>query len=504
MAKNPVVLTADQEDAILKRKVWNSGHKLWKLKSSQPHLFLNARQIKEGTPGASSNRSSPVGIPGFEQVRSGWLFHSERQLYLEESTQKILWHDTNAGVYSEYNFGEDLSAELVFSGVATTSSASRATGSKPPSGAGAAATTGSARQQSARHLVIMDLHKAADMFKLDLNHMDKPAAMIAVYKHSEGAVAPEMAAKGLHEKILRRVSSNRSSWSNEDLQTALSECMATVAAEQKAPTGIAGVVTLIFGPRLVVAASHGSACAIADALPGDMKDIRIAASSGSPGDAPVTTACITLCSQSASCVLLHTEAIDEQAARAAAGHAERSHPRAGAVALLQGLNQSSQGSRAAACVHLAWISEETEEQKAKRAKVEKDKIKENKVRCRQVLLKYEGCKKAIDPVRKKTVSRSLAEAEAAMLGALQALEEARVRGGAPAAEEAFTKQCRAMSECTSSLKGGDLAGDIGWLKLPEVKLGEKVSKEIAQKIQIINKALSLSVGEVSEIGRAHV
>ena len=41
-------------------------------------------------------------------------------------------------------------------------------------------------------------------------------------------------------------------------------------------------------------------------------------------------------------------------------------------------------------------------------------------------------------------------------------------------QAAFTQQCRAMSECTSSLKGGELAGDVGWLKMPEVKPGEKV------------------------------
>eukprot|EP00971_Amphidinium_carterae_P211924 4205402-Amphidinium_carterae.1 len=35
-------------------------------------------------------------------------------------------------------------------------------------------------------------------------------------------------------------------------------------------------------------------------------------------------------------------------------------------------------------------------------------------------------------------------------------------------KEIFTKKCRAVSECTSSLKGGDLAGDVGWLRLPEV------------------------------------
>merc|ERR1712039_830234 len=129
-----------------------------------------------------------------------------------------------------------------------------------------------------------------------------------------------------------------------------------------------------------VAVSHGAACAIGDSLPGDMKDIRIAASSESTA-ADVVTACITLEAQSASCVFLYTEAIDEQAARAAACHAERYHPRAAAVSLLQGCSAASQPCRAAICAHLGWSSEESDEQRAKRAKIEKENKKDKKVRC---------------------------------------------------------------------------------------------------------------------------
>merc|ERR1712066_971183 len=86
-----------------------------------------------------------------------------------------------------------------------------------------------------------------------------------------------------------------------------------------------------------------------------------------------------------------------------------------------------------------------------------------------------------------------------MLGVLSALEEARAVGGASVAEAAFTQQCRAISECTSSLKGGDLAGDIGWLRLPEVKPGEKISKEVAQRMGVTRAALGLAVNEVSDI-----
>jgi len=492
---NPVVLTSDQEDALMNRKVWNSGYKLWKLKSSQPHLFANIDRLKEGartTQGAESS-GHPSSMPGFERCAAGWLYQKQHQLFLEEATNRCLYFDADTNTYRDFNVGEDLSAELTLTGVATTSSISKSAGGRQTNAASASSTSG---QQSARHLVIMDLHKAADIFKLDFTHMDRPAAMLAVYKHIEGGVAPEAAAKGLHEKLLKRFARHRTRWSDDALQAALIESLMAIASEQKSSAGVAGVIALIFGSRLVVATSHGAACAIADALPGDMKDVRMASASVAGDHAALQAACINLDCRSASCVLLHTEAIDEQAARAAAAHAERCRPRAGAIALLQGFPATAQ-SRAAACAHLGWASEEAEEHVAKRARVEEDR--EKRVRCRQVLLKYSGCRKANDPVRRKPVRRSLAEAEASMLQVLSALEEARASGGAAAAEVAFTQQCRAISECTSSLKGGDLAGDIGWLKLPEIKPGEKIPKELALRMQTIRTALSLAVNEVSDI-----
>merc|ERR1740121_238975 len=206
------------------------------------------------------------------------------------------------------------------------------------------------------------------------------------------------------------------------------------------------------------------------------------------------------------CLILHTESVDEQTARRAAGLAERGRPRAGAVALLQQPADSADlgQSRAAACVHLAWAGAEEVDggivgPAAKRARTGDPKSKEQKVRCRQVLIKYASCSKPTDAVRRKPIVRCQADAELAMLGVLTTLEEARAAGGAAAAEAAFTKQCRAVSECISSLKGGDLAGDVGWLRLPEVKPGEKISKEVAQKMLVARAALGLAVNEVSDI-----
>jgi len=208
---SPVVLTADQEDFITKRKTWNTGYKLWKLKSNNPQLFANIERVNaalaaeaaEGGGGAVAAAALP---PGIERVSQGWLLHGERQLWMEETSQRCLWFNAAQGAHRDFLIGEDLSADLSLSGVATVSSAG-ASADRPGARSGTSASSASAPSSpsSARHLVIMDLHKVADVLKLDLAHVDRPAAMLAVYKHEVGALTPEVAVRGLHEKLLRRL-----------------------------------------------------------------------------------------------------------------------------------------------------------------------------------------------------------------------------------------------------------------------------------------------------------
>lgn len=510
---SPVVLTDNQEQQRLNQKRWNTAYKLWKLKSSQPHLFANLdRQLDLHGRDALK---APDGLPGFEPARlpngdaaPGWQVSSERHIFREEASNRLLWLDSTSGVYQELHHGDDWSAVLALSGVATTAMTPSSSSSRAKTRGGSPSASGVAM---ARHLAIMDLHKAAEVFKFDLDHIDRPAAMLAVYKPAEDAVSPEVAAKCLHERLLRRLAASRSRLSGEALQMWLIESTGALAAEQQA-AGIAGAVALILGQRLVVAVAGGAACAVADSLPGDMRDIRVAASSsprqstdggaavGSSSSAGATcTACVDLDSRSAACVLLHTEGIMEEGARIAATHVTKGHLRAGAIALMHESpgDGATDQVRAAACARLSWTLEAVDEPQVKRSRTgEKGK---DKVRCRQILFKYLGCKHPTDPVRRRPVRRTLAEAEAAMLRILDALEESVAGGGAAAVEAAFTQHCRAVSECTASLKGGDLAGDIGWLKLPEVKPGEKLSKDLAAKAVVIRAALSLEIGEVSDI-----
>merc|ERR1712187_32798 len=93
----------------------------------------------------------------------------------------------------------------------------------------------------------------------------------------------------------------------------------------------------------------------------------------------------------------------------------------------------------------------------------------SQVRVRHILLRHTRSKvqMAADPVRKRPVSRSMEEAEVTLLGILT---EALRRGETcPASkrelEDAnlFTTRCKDLSECASALKGGNMAGDLGWI-----------------------------------------
>merc|ERR1712066_97156 len=81
----------------------------------------------------------------------------------------------------------------------------------------------------------------------------------------------------------------------------------------------------------------------------------------------------------------------------------------------------------------------------------------SQVRCRQILVKHKDCKEPVDKVRGgRLVTRSLAEAERILIETLQAIEGNTERS-------IFTQRCKAVSECITCLKGGEMAGDLGWL-----------------------------------------
>lgn len=463
----PVAMTSKQEREAQggNTTYWcKSGKDLWKLKSQQPHLFARQNQSAEAD---APKRSLP---PGFEETASpGWLWNPERKIFLETATHRLLWLDSAAGVHRELAQGMDLAGTLAITGGAATSP-SRA----PEPG------------RAARHVVIMDLHKAAEAFKLDLGHLDRPAAMLAVYGSVVGAVPAELAARALHEKLLKRLGAFRSRWSDEALQAAVVEAFVE-CSDPGAEKCVAAAVALLLGSKLIAAAAHGAVCAVA------APDGEVTQSVCGEGTT-VRGACMDLAGSGALCVLLLTEAIRDSARTAAVAQAARGRPRASAVSLLQDPPaETAPSPRAAACARLTWSAPDADPTPAgpasKRHKAEPSS--EARVRCRQILLKYVGCCKPTDSVRRRPVRRTLAQAETALLGVLRELDE----GG----DAAFAKQCRAVSECSSSLKGGDLVGDVGWLTRPVEKVGERPSKEVASRHAVIRAAFDLEVGELSDI-----
>jgi len=81
----------------------------------------------------------------------------------------------------------------------------------------------------------------------------------------------------------------------------------------------------------------------------------------------------------------------------------------------------------------------------------------SQVRLRHILLKHRECKSVVDKVRNRQVKRSRGEAERLLRAVLEECE------GDPK-RRAFTQRCKELSECTTCLSAGDLAGDLGWVK----------------------------------------
>jgi len=121
---------------------------------------------------------------------------------------------------------------------------------------------------------------------------------------------------------------------------------------------------------------------------------------------------------------------------------------------------------------------------AKRAKTEALQS----VRLRQILVRHKDTKHPLDPVRSRPVTRSKAEAEAVLRGALQELtKDGDHRGDSMWAAKCtpnIINVCRNTSECKSSMKGGSMCGDLGWLGKKDLQAMGKDNEEAIRNLQI--------------------
>lgn len=106
------------------------------------------------------------------------------------------------------------------------------------------------------------------------------------------------------------------------------------------------------------------------------------------------------------------------------------------------------------------------------------------IRCRHILIKHQNVRNPIDKVRgNKPVTATEKEAEEEIRSILRKLSEAPEGKFA----EAFSQLCREHSQCSSALKGGGNAGDLGWFK------AEKMQKAFS------DAAFVLKVDQLSDI-----
>ncbi|CAE7471884.1 unnamed protein product, partial [Symbiodinium sp. KB8] len=377
------------------------------VKQHRPELFKGKGTVEE------ADSSAP---PGFKPTEDGLLHNPDTGVFLDTKGRR-LWFDAKAKDYRE-----------LFEGIST------------PFGVAGGAATSTGTGTPPKHFFIPDLHRTALALKVDLSHLDRPAAVLAVL--DSAAAAP-------HEKLIRRLAASRSEWKREDLCSALAEILSSSAQEAAGCLALA----LAVGHR-VVAASVGGAKVMLFTESGS------SASSGSTrGLAGVTVRCLEADTRSSAVAVLSlgdhglTEA-EVQAAIAA--HLAQSRPRAAGVNLLRLCRgKGATGALAAGCLRLSSASSApvgaapaTGQPAAKRQRVVGVDAREvpGRVRIRQILLRtWKGgsAPKPEDPVRRKPVQRSPEEPRDMQLRVLEGLLESKDN-----LPKSFTAACRATSECT--------------------------------------------------------
>ncbi|CAE7279470.1 ark1 [Symbiodinium necroappetens] len=483
--KFSAVLTAKQERqaGVSSANIWytsgNSGKDLWKLKANNPELFA-----KQGAGDAVP--------PGFEETdKAGWYYNRADKIFWVRSTRQLLWFDEESGEHKELYEGQIL--PLAFGGGAATSSeatgAAGATGAKPVP----------------KTVVIPDLHRVASALKTELSHVDRPAAMLGVFGGGE------MTARAFPEKLVKRLGASRSCWSEEDLRRAVQKVV------QEAGGGPASVV-VIMGCRATAVTTDGASFRVTvrplqgslGLLPAPTLMASSATSSNTSLSLKDGHCLFAACSVGGGSKpgLLTEEAFESSlASQLAKGWA-----RTGSITLLQSARQSGiLEPLAVVCARLVPTEGASSEAPAKRLKTASTSPifaagttgtsgqnggKADQVRLRQILLRVAAAGPPVtDPVRRKQVKRSQEQAEAEMLDILQSLEADSMKS--------FQKVCRERSECQSALKGGELAGDMGWLdRVKGVGIQQDRAKQGVRPqvpAAVLKAAFELAVGEVHDL-----
>jgi len=441
-----------------------SGTDLWKLKASRPELF----GVGAAAPSNPGQAKPPPGFVKFAD-QPGWLCNPHTGVYLNRVNGEFFCKDSNTNQFYALHRGEDISSTLSVRGDAAACSGKGGIASK--------------------HVVINDLHKAALSMKLDLGHLDSPAAMFAIYDGRAIAGGPaqaEAAAKGFHVRLLPRLAAYRGEWDDQRLEAALSESIAALAKEIGAEEGggVSVAVALLLGRRLALAASRSCRCMLLDPEDPDVGTENDVV--GRKGQPPATQCVDLALHETHMGVFLSIDAISAGLSSNRLHSLVRPHMVSGRLkaACVAIVGEAQKGGAepplVAAAVRLVWSQQDDDLPPAKRAKSSAPA----KVRCRHILLRHVGSQITTGERVKKKPTRTQGEAEASMLDIFT-----QIMRGDPSS---FTTQCRAVSECDTALRGGDLAGDVGWLDTDPAK-NKKVPAAVTRA------ALALVAGQMSDI-----
>jgi len=342
----------------------------------------------------------------------------------------------------------------------------------------------------------------AKALKKDFGHLDRPAGALAIVgaPRDPQGVTLESAARAVPEKLLRRLAAYRSEWTDEELCAALAGSIADVAGGDPGLRPNAAIA-LVVGDRIVAAAAPGThigVCMHSNAAGDDPQGVVVCSPDG---DDETATVCRRLGEDDAD-TLTVSLAVGAGFSNftASAPHLVNGRPRAASITHLRWMRKEGcNGPLGVGCARLALqLGGSCSSGSAPAAKRQKTE-EVTKIRVRQILLRHAGMAKPIDPVRNKKVTRTLEEAEEQML---QLLVEFSANNCAN-----FPAVCKAKSECHSSLKGGALAGDMGWLDRAPPSggsgSGSSAQKASAMKLtlppHVLKGAFELQVGELGDI-----
>lgn len=395
------------------------------------------------------------GPPGFERCdREDWLLHPVRQVFWEQASGRLSWFDATTNEFRDLHEGSTQTCTFVGGASARFGSIAAI--------AAAARGVASGRDQAPKTVVITDLHRVAQALKMDLGHLDKPSALVAVFGASAGGGVPiDVAARVFHERLIKRLAAFRGVWSDDDLRMAAANTLEDLGAgssgSHATPPAVAAVLTV--GLRCVSAVTSGACYFCLSKVPDS--------SSGEGGHATneIRSSAMWCLESGASAMPFavalmtgQTKIQPDDIMSAASKYLSTGRPRAASVAILRLAAQRGMLSPAAAA--FARLSpggvpaSPSQEPAAKRLKL--DSLP-SKVRIRQILLlHWKGVGPLpTDPIRRKQVNRPPEEAEARLLDVLDGLMADNCA--------CFSGACKAFSECQSALKGGELVGDLGWL-----------------------------------------